>query len=299
MKILVVGSIALDTVQTPFGDVKNVLGGSAVHFSCSASFFAPVALVGVVGEDFPEEHVQFLSSRNIDLTGLKVSKGKTFRWKGYYEYDLNQAHTVSTQLNVFEEFHPNLPQEYRNADFVFLANIDPDLQREVLKQVKNPKLICCDTMNFWIENKQESLLETIKHVDIALMNDAEARELCKTYNLLDAARKIISLGPRAVIFKKGEHGALMFTDSTHFSAPAFPLEKIKDPTGAGDSFAGAFIGYLAKSEDFSESSIRKAVIYGSVMASFNVEGFSVNRLRSLTHKEIDERYEIFKKITDF
>ncbi len=299
MKILVVGSVALDTIETPFGKVENVLGGSAVHFSCSASFFASVALVGVVGQDFPEEYLQFLSSRNIDISGLQVSKGKTFRWKGYYEYDLNQAHTLETQLNVFKKFHPRLPQKYKNADFIFLANIDPDLQKEVLKQIKNPKLICCDTMNFWIENKQKSLLETIERVNIALMNDAEARELCKTYSLLDAARKIISLGPRTVIFKKGEHGALMFTDSSHFSAPAFPLEEINDPTGAGDSFAGGFIGYLAKSEDLSETNIRKAVIYGSVMASFNVEGFSVNRLRSLTHKEIDERYEIFKKITNF
>lgn len=299
MNILVVGSIALDSIETPFGRVENVLGGSATHFSCAASFFTEVDLVGVVGQDFPQEHLEFLKSRNIDLRGLQVKNGKTFRWKGYYEYDLNQAHTLNTQLNVFEHFHPQLPAEYKEADFVFLANIDPELQMAVLKQMEKPKLVCCDTMNFWIETKQDALIQTIKEVDITLMNDAEARELSKTYSLVDAARKIISWGPTAVIFKKGEHGALMFTDSTHFAAPAFPLEEIKDPTGAGDSFAGGFLGHLAKSNDLSEANIRKAVIYGSVMASFNVEDFSLDRLRTLTRDEIEERYDIFRKITLF
>lgn len=299
MKILVVGSIALDSIETPFGKVESILGGSAIHFSCAASFFAPVSLVGVVGEDFPREHLDFLKEREIDLAGLKIDRGETFRWKGYYEYDLNQAHTLDTRLNVFEKFHPRLPDEYRNTDFVFLANIDPELQQEVLRQVEKPKFICCDTMNFWIETKPQALMETLELVDVALMNDSEARELCKTYSLVDASRKILALGPRAVVFKKGEHGALMFTDSTHFSAPAFPLEEVKDPTGAGDSFAGGFLGYLAKTGELSESNIRKAVIYGSVMASFNVEGFGLDRLRNLTHKEIEERYEIFRKITVF
>jgi len=299
MKILVVGSIALDSIETPFGKVESILGGSAVHFSCAASFFTPIGLVGVVGQDFPQEHLDFLKERGVDLKGLKIDEGETFRWKGYYEYDLNQAHTLDTRLNVFEKFHPRLPDEYRNTDFVFLANIDPELQQEVLRQVEKPKFICCDTMNFWIETKPQALMETLELVDVALMNDSEARELCKTYSLVDASRKILALGPRAVVFKKGEHGALMFTDSTHFSAPAFPLEEIKDPTGAGDSFAGGFLGYLAKTGELSESNIRKAVIYGSVMASFNVEGFGLDRLRNLTHKEIEERYEIFRKITVF
>lgn len=299
MKILVVGSIALDSIETPFGKVESILGGSAVHFSCAASFFTPIGLVGVVGQDFPQEHLDFLKERGVDLKGLKIDEGETFRWKGYYEYDLNQAHTLDTRLNVFEKFHPRLPDEYRNTDFVFLANIDPELQQEVLRQVEKPKFICCDTMNFWIETKPQALMETLELVDVALMNDSEARELCKTYSLVDASRKILALGPRAVVFKKGEHGALMFTDSTHFSAPAFPLEEVKDPTGAGDSFAGGFLGYLAKTGELSESNIRKAVIYGSVMASFNVEGFGLDRLRNLTQDEIEERYELFRKITVF
>jgi sugar/nucleoside kinase (ribokinase family) len=299
MNILVVGSVALDSIETPFGKVEGILGGSAVHFSCAASFFTQVALVGVVGEDFPREHLDFLREKGVDLRGLKVDAGETFRWKGYYEYDLNQAHTLDTKLNVFEDFRPHLPEEYRNINFVFLANIDPELQKTVLQQAVKPKLTCCDTMNFWIENKPQALMETLKLVDIALMNDSEAREFCKTYSLLDASRKILALGPQAVVFKKGEHGALMFTDSTHFSAPAFPLEEIKDPTGAGDSFAGGFLGHLAKTGELSESNIRKAVIYGSVMASFNVEGFGLDRLRSLTLDEIEERYELFRKITVF
>jgi sugar/nucleoside kinase (ribokinase family) len=299
MNILVVGSVALDSIETPFGKVENALGGSAVHFSCAASFFTKVALVGVVGKDFPREHLDFLEQKGVDLRGLKLDEGKTFRWKGYYEYDLNQAHTLDTKLNVFENFRPHLPEEYKEIDFVFLANIDPELQQQVLKQTKKPKLTCCDTMNFWIENKPQALMETLQLVDIAIMNDSEAREFCRTFSLLDASRKILALGPQAVVFKKGEHGALMFTDSTHFSAPAFPLEEIKDPTGAGDSFAGGFIGYLAKTGDLSENNIRRAVIYGSVMASFNVEGFGLDRLRNLTHKEIEERYELFRKITVF
>lgn len=299
MKILVVGSVALDTIKTPFGEVENILGGSATHFSTSASFFAPIELVGVVGSDFPNEHLDFLRDRGIDLSGLQVAEGKTFRWQGFYEYDLNQAHTLDTQLNVFEDFKPRIPESYLNAEIVFLANIDPDLQKEVLDQVREPRLTVMDTMNFWIESKPESLKKTISLVDIVLMNDSEARELCETYSLLDAARTIISWGPHTVILKKGEHGALMFTDEAHFSAPAFPIEEIKDPTGAGDSFAGGFLGYLAKAESFLEADIRKAVIYGSVMASYNVEGFSLNRLRTLKESDIENRYDEFRKITVF
>lgn len=299
MKIVVVGSVALDSIETPFGKALDELGGSATHFSYSASFFAPVGLVGVVGSDFPVHHIESLRARGVDLSGLQTAEGETFRWSGYYEYDLNTAHSLDTQLNVFEHFAPALPDAYKDAEFVFLANIDPELQLSVLEQVASPKLAACDTMNFWIENKPDALVETLKHCNIALMNDSEARELCKTHSLLEASRTIIGWGPATAILKKGEHGALMFTDSTHFAAPAFPLEEIKDPTGAGDSFAGGFIGYLAKTGDLSEENIRRAVVYGSVMASFNVEGFGTQRLQVLTPEEIDERFRLFKAITHF
>ena len=299
MNITVVGSVALDSIKTPFGEGKNFLGGSATHFSTSASFFTNVNLVAVVGDDFPDEHIQFLKSRNVDLEGLEVVKGLTFRWSGLYDYDLNTAHTLDTQLNVFRNFEPKLPDSYKNSEIVFLANIDPSLQLKVLEQVQKPELMVLDTMNFWIENKPDELKKVISKVDIVLMNDSEARELCKTFSLLDAARKVISWGPKTVIIKKGEHGVLMFTKDSHFAAPAFPLEDIKDPTGAGDSFAGGFLGYLAKSEDFSEPSVRKAIVYGSVMASFNVEDFSCGRLSRLADSEIEKRYKDFENITCF
>jgi sugar/nucleoside kinase (ribokinase family) len=291
--------VALDTVATPFGEVKEVLGGSAVYFSIAASFFAEVKLVGVVGEDFPQEHVNFLESRNIDLRGLEKAPGKTFRWKGSYDYDLNEAHTLDTQLNVFQEFKPKIPPEYRDCPFVFLGNIDPDLQREVLEQVKAPMVVACDTMNFWIEGKPSSLLETLKKIDILIINDAETRQLAKEPNLVKASRKILSWGPKSLIVKRGEYGALMFSDSTCFAAPALPLEEIYDPTGAGDSFAGGFMGYLANVGVVNEAHIRKAIIFGSVMASFNVEDFSLKRLESLTYKEIEQRYRAFKELAHF
>ena len=297
--ITVVGSVALDSIETPFGKVESVIGGSATHFSTSASFFAPINLVGVVGNDFPKEHVKFLKSRNIDTRGLEIADGLTFSWKGYYDYDLNTAHTLETNLNVFETFDPKLPDSYRSAEFIFLANIDPQLQLKVLEQTTQPKLVVMDTMNFWIESKKQHLIRTLQEVDIAMMNDAEARELSETHNLLDAARRILGWGPTTVIIKKGEHGVLMFTDKTHFAAPAFPLEDIKDPTGAGDSFAGGFIGYLAKTNDVTEANMRKAVIYASVMASFSVEDFSLNRFKRLTQKEIDGRYAHFEEMTIF
>lgn len=299
MSILVVGSVAFDAIKTPFGEVDEILGGSATHFSNAASFFAPVNLVAVVGEDFPHKQLDFLKKRGVDIKGLQVANGKTFRWKGYYEYDLNQAHTLETHLNVFEHFHPHLPEGYRMSEHVFLANIDPELQIEVLKQAEKPKLVVSDTMNFWIENKPEAVTEVIKMVDIVLMNDSEAREFCKTFSLLEAARKLLALGPGTVIFKKGEHGALMFTNDSHFAAPAFPLEDIKDPTGAGDSFAGGFLGHLALTGDLSEPNIRKAVIYGSVMASYNVEDFGLERLKRLTEDEIADRYREFREFTVF
>lgn len=298
--VLIVGSMALDSVRTPAGEVADALGGAADYSSVAASFFAPVRLVGVVGEDFPNEHLQFLASRGIDLAGVQtVAHGKTFRWAGYYDFDLNIAHTLETQLNVFADFAPNLPESYRDAKYVFLANIDPRLQLDVLEQVRNPKLTVCDTMNFWIEGAKDTLLKVLERVDIAFMNDAEARQLTGKMSTVKAAKEIQRIGPKTVIVKKGEHGALLFADDEHFSAPSYPLEDIADPTGAGDSFAGGFIGYVASQDDLSPITLRRAVIYGSVMASYNVEDFSLNRLRSLTERDIAERYRRFKEIAYF
>jgi sugar/nucleoside kinase (ribokinase family) len=299
MSILVVGSIALDSVETPFGKVEEVLGGSAVYFSVAASFFVPVKLVGVVGKDFPDQHLNFLRERNIDLQGLQQEEGATFRWKGNYSYDLNEARTLDTRLNVFEQFRPEIPEEYRRSEYVFLANIDPALQHDVLTQVERPKVIACDTMNFWIEHKPDALKETIRRIDILIINEAEARELAKEVNLVKAGRSILSMGPKTLIVKQGNYGALMFTDSSVFSAPAYPLEDTVDPTGAGDTFAGGFMGYLAKTNNLTDGGIRQAIIVGSVMASFAVEQFSLNRLRTLTYQEIEKRYGEFISLTLF
>lgn len=299
MGLLVVGSVAFDSVKTPFGEAEDVLGGSATYFSTSASYFTDVSLVAVVGEDFPKKHIDFLKMRGIDLRGLETGKGKTFRWKGEYGYELNEARTLSTELNVFEHFKPRLPEEYREAEIVFLANIDPDLQRDVLGQVKSPKLVAADTMNFWIEGKKDSLLETLKLVDLLLINDSEARQLSGEPNLVRAARKILKLGPRTLVVKRGEYGVLMFNGNSIFSAPAYPLENVFDPTGAGDTFAGGFVGYMANTMDLSENSMRRAIIMGSVMASYNVEDFSLKRIRDLEYKEIETRYKEFKRLSHF
>ena len=299
MGILVVGSVAFDSVETPFGVVEDVLGGSATYFSTSASYFTDVSLVAVVGRDFPEEHADFLKSRNIDLRGLSRNPGDTFRWKGRYGYDLNEAQTLETKLNVFESFKPSIPSEYADAEYLFLANIDPDLQMEVLSQVKNPRIIASDTMNFWISSKPESLRKVIGMVDILIINDAEARQLSQEPNLVKSARKILALGVKTLIIKRGEYGVLMFTGTSIFAAPAYPLEKVFDPTGAGDTFAGGFMGYLANTGNLSEAGIRQAIIFGSVMASFTVEDFSLNRLKCLDYREIEERYRGFKAMTHF
>ncbi len=299
MDVLVVGSVALDTVKTPFGEARRVLGGSAVYFSVAASYFAPIKLVGVIGQDFPAESLEFLRSRSIDLGGLQRKNGPTFQWVGEYGYDLNEARTLETHLNVFADFHPVLPEAYRSSEVVFLANIDPDLQREVLRQVKAPRLVAADTMNYWIQGKYEALVKTLGMVDLVIINDAEARQLAGEPNLVKAAKKILSWGPRGVIIKRGEYGALMCSDGIWFAAPAYPLESVFDPTGAGDSFAGGLLGYLASTGDFSEVTLRKAIIMGSVMASFNVEDFSLNRLRSLTPEEIQARYRAFKDLAHF
>ena len=298
--VLIVGSMALDSVRTPTGEVKDALGGAADYSSVAASFFAPVQLVGVVGDDFPPQHLEFLTSRGIDLAGVEtIPGGKTFRWAGYYDFDLNIAHTLDTQLNVFADFQPKLPDTYKKAEYVFLANIDPELQLQVLSQVENPTLTVCDTMNFWIAGKPDALKEVLAHVDIAFMNDAEARQLTGKLSIIKAAKALQELGPKTVIIKKGEHGALLFHGDRHFAAPSYPLEDIADPTGAGDSFAGGFIGYVASQGDTSMETLCKAVVYGSVLASYNVEDFSLNRMRRLTAADITARYREFQKIAFF
>lgn len=299
MGIVVVGTVAFDTVETPFGKGENVLGGSATYFSTSASFFSDVSLVAVVGEDFPEEHLQFLRSREIDLQGLQRIPGKTFHWSGKYGYDLNEAQTLDTQLNVLLEFKPELPETYRNTDVLFLANIDPELQLQVLDQVEKPRLTACDSMNFWISSKPDALKEVMKRVDIVVINEGEARMLTGEPNLVKAARQILALGCKRLVVKRGEYGVLMFANGTAFAAPAWPLEEVFDPTGAGDTFAGGFMGYLANTGDHSEEGMRQALIFGSVMASFNVEDFSLNRMKRLTYAEIEARYRSFKGLTSF
>jgi sugar/nucleoside kinase (ribokinase family) len=299
MSIVVVGTVAFDTVETPFGRGENVLGGSATYFSTSASFFTDVSLVAVVGEDFPDEHVRFLQSRDINTDGLQRIPGKTFHWTGRYGYDLNEAQTLDTQLNVLTEFKPDLPESYRAAEYLFLANIDPDLQMEVLKQMHKPKLVACDTMNFWISSKPEALRRVLQKVDIVVINEGEARQFTGEPNLVKAARQIIALGCKRLVVKRGEYGVLMFTADSVFAAPAYPLEEVFDPTGAGDTFAGGFMGYLANTGDLSEEGLRQAIVFGSVMASFNVEDFSLDRMKRLDYKEIEARYKSFKALTSF
>ena len=301
MSILVVGSVALDSVETPFGKIENALGGSATYFSVAASFFYNnIYLVAVVGTDFPKEHVDFLISRGIDLDGLEqIEEGKTFRWGGSYIDDLNAAETHFTDLNVFSNFQPKLPKSYQNSPYVFLANINPELQINVLRQMTTPKLVVCDTMNLWIDISQPMLLETLKEVDILILNDAEARQLTGEDNLTRAGKKILTFGPTRVIIKKGEHGAISLTESTFFAAPAYPLTNVVDPTGAGDSFAGGFMGSLATLNNFSEQSIRRSIINGTVIASFNVEDFSLDRQRTLTPQEIGERFHQLEEIVRF
>lgn len=299
MGIVVVGTVAFDSVETPFGKADDVLGGSATYFSTSASFFSDVSLVAVVGEDFPDEHISFLKSRSINTDGIVRLKGETFRWSGRYGFDLNEAQTLDTRLNVLTEFKPELSEDYRSCDFLFLANIDPDLQLSILDQVKSPKLVACDTMNFWITSKPDSLKEVLKRVDVVVINEGEARQFTSEPNLVSAARKIMEFGAKRVVIKRGEYGVLMFTPTSVFAAPAYPLETVFDPTGAGDTFAGGFMGYLANTGDISEENFRQAVVFGSVMASFNVEDFSLNRMKRLNFQEIKDRYREFKMLTDF
>ena len=299
MSLLIVGSIALDSIKTPFGEKKGILGGSGIYASVAASFFSPTTLIGPIGRDFPAEHLEFLKSRDIDQSALHRMDGLTFRWGGYYEYDMNQAHTTETSLNILASFDPVVPAGLKNCPYVFLANLDPELQLKVISQLKGTRLLAADTMNFWIENKREALHEVIKKIDLLFINDAEIRQFMETPNLPLAAERLLKLGCGCVIIKKGEHGALLFTNRDHFSAPSYPQQVLRDPTGAGDSFAGGFMGYLAKSDDLGAANFRRAVIIGSVMASFNVEDFSLDRLRRLKQKEITERFESFRHFTTF
>jgi sugar/nucleoside kinase (ribokinase family) len=299
MSLLAVGSVALDSVETPFGRREDVLGGSATYFSTCASFFGPVRLVAVVGEDFPEAHLDFLRGRGVDLAGLARAPGRTFRWKGRYEFDLNQAHTLDTQLNVFADFRPELPEPFRDSSHVFLGNIDPELQRRVLDQVRAPRFVAADTMNFWIASRRASLVETLSRVDLLFVNDAEVRQLAGEHNVVRAAQAVLRFGPRAVVVKRGEYGALFFSGDEVFAASAYPLPELFDPTGAGDSFAGGFMGYLARAGGLEHATMRRAIVVGGVLASFAVERFSLERLRTLGSEEIRARYGEFRRLTHF
>ena len=299
MSLLVVGSVALDSVETPFGLKEDVLGGSATYFSTSASFFTPVQVVAVVGEDFPQAHLDFLQARGVDTAGMTRVPGKTFRWKGRYTYELNEAHTLDTQLNVFQSFDPVLPQAYRAAPYVMLGNIHPELQGRVLDQVQGPRLVAADTMNFWIQGFRPALLKTLERVQLLFVNDAEARQLSGEHNIVKAARAILRMGPSRVVIKRGEYGALLFDREHVFALPAYPLADVFDPTGAGDTFAGGFMGTLATRRSEDPAALRSAMVTGTVMASFTVERFSLERLRDVTQEEIRARYGDIKRLTHF
>jgi len=297
--LLVVGSVALDSVETPFGSREGSLGGSATYFAAAASLLAPVDVVGVVGDDFPLAQLDFLCSRGVRLDGLERVPGRTFRWKGRYGYDLNAVQTLDTQLNVFERFEPRLDARARRADRLFLGNIDPELQLRVLEQVERPRLVCADTMNYWISSKREQLLELLPLVDVLMVNDAEARQLAGESNVMKAAAAIEKMGARAVCIKRGEYGALLVSGKEAFFAPAYPLSNVVDPTGAGDSFAGGFLGLLDRTGGSDLSALRQAVVMGCTIASFTVEAFSLDRLRDLTLAEVRTRFETFRKLTDY
>ncbi|HSG31952.1 MAG TPA: PfkB family carbohydrate kinase [Thermodesulfobacteriota bacterium] len=298
MSLLVVGSLGLDDIETPFGKVESVLGGSASYFSIAASKFTDVNVVAVVGQDFPQAHLDLLSSKGVNINGIQKAEGDTFRWQGKYGYDLGDPETLGTYLNVFEHFDPRIPDDYKQSDFVFLANIDPELQLNVLKQVDSPRLVACDTMNFWIENKKDALLEVLKNVDILMINDSEARELGENSFITKAARNIMEMGPRILIIKRGEYGALKLSKKGIFWAPSYPLEEVLDPTGAGDSFAGGFMGYLTNEYDITTTNLKRSVVYGCVVASFTVEDFSVNRLAALKDEELNKRHSAFMNLTN-
>jgi len=298
MSIVVVGSVFFDTVETPFGKVEDVMGGAATYFSVAASFFTSVKMVATAGEDFPPNEIEFLQSRGVDLSGLKLQPGRTGRWAGRYHEDMNVRDTLDLQLNVFADFQPVLPTGYRDSRYVFLANIDPQLQQSVLDQLSAPGLVGCDTMNHWITSSRPEVERLLGRVDILTINDEEARLLSGERNIVKAARRILEMGPKSVLIKRGEYGVIRFAPDSVFAVPAFPLEEVFDPTGAGDTFAGGFMGEIARSGDTSETGLRRAIVYGSVLASFCVEDFSLARLRTLTTDEIEHRYRQFVSLTD-
>ncbi len=299
MSLLVVGSVAFDSVETPQGKAEEVLGGSATFFSAAASFFAPVRLVAVVGTDFPDIHMDFFKTRGVDMTGLQRMEGKTFRWSGRYHCNMNDRDTICTELNVFSLFSPDIPKSYMDSNLVFLGNIAPSLQLRVLQQVASPLLVACDTMNYWISSAPEELCEVINKVQVLVINDEEARQLSGEQNLVKAAKSIKALGPKYLVIKRGEHGSILFSDDSTFVAPAFPLEVVFDPTGAGDTFAGGLMGYLAQEGKITEGSIRRAMVMGTIMASFCVEDFSIRRFQTLDASQIDSRMELYRRLTMF
>lgn len=299
--IVAVGSLAFDSIETPFGSVGKILGGSANHFSLSASYFTPVKCISVVGEDYPKEHLEYLKNRNIDLTGVTVSSGKTFHWSGRYGYDLHEATTLETQLNVFESFSPQVPKSYQDSAFLFLGNILPSLQEKVLGELPNAQFVALDTMNFWIESQKEALIQVLSKVNCLIINEAELRQLTKTHNVVKAAQMVQKWGPQLVVVKRGEYGALLFNKEETFSLPGLPLSEVKDPTGAGDSFAGGFLGYLASQGNSRPDigTLRQAVVYGSVMASFIVEDFGCHQLLRISKDKIVQRFKQFRDLTAF
>jgi len=297
--LVVVGSVAIDTIETLDSRATEVLGGAATYFAVAASFFTPVQLVGVVGEDFPKTELDWFRKRGIDLTGLEIRPGRSMRWTGRYHEDMNVRDTLSFEANVFDGYSPELPGAYRDAPFVFLANIAPALQARVLDQIRTPRLIGADTMNLWIETARGELEALLRRVPLLIINDEEARLLSGERNMIRAARKILAMGPTSLMIKRGEYGVLFFSGDSVFSAPAYPLEEVFDPTGAGDTFAGGVMGYLAASGDLSPAGVRKAIVYGSVVASFTVEAFSLERLRTLTRDDIERRYRQFVSLTSF
>jgi sugar/nucleoside kinase (ribokinase family) len=299
MSILCVGSVALDSVETPFGNADRVIGGSAVYFAAAATVFNPVQMVGVIGDDYPVDDLDFLSDRGADLAGIERASGDSFFWAGRYHYDLNTRDTLDTQLGVFADFEPKIPEQFRDARFVFLGNIDPALQHDVLDQVASPEVVACDTMNFWIEGAREPLIELLGRVRILMVNDEEVRQLADEANLLKAARWVQEQGPEIVVVKKGEHGAILFGEDWIFYVPGYPLEEVFDPTGAGDSFAGGFMGHLARSGEVTPATLRRAMVYGSALGSFACERFSVERLKDLDTNDVLERVEEFRRLTAF
>ncbi len=299
MSILVLGTVALDNVRTPAGFKKQMLGGSAAHFSMAARLFVPVSLVAIVGKDFPEKHIHFLQAKGINLTSLIRSEGKTFQWSGEYSGDLNTAITLSTELGVLVSFKPRISEAQKDTKYVFLANVDPDIQRHLLAHMRSPRLVALDSMNYWIGHKRRSLLRLLKKVDIYVANDQEARSLSGEDNLIKAARRLRSFGPEMVLIKKGEHGVLFYSDKFIFSLPAYPADKVVDPTGAGDTFAGGFMGYLAQAKSINAQSIKKALALGTIAASFNIEDFGLNRTARLTLKDLQRRLAQFKKCIMF